>query len=78
MSAQRNLSERYLLAGYGTPSYDVYGFNMRWSPKVRELGQFEVGFGITNLLDKKYVVHNSPSGTFELGRNYSLSLASIF
>ncbi|WP_413612431.1 TonB-dependent receptor domain-containing protein [Bdellovibrio sp. HCB-110] len=78
VSAQKNLSERYLLAGYGTPSYDVYGFNMRWTPKVRELGQFEVGLGISNVLDKKYVVHNSPSGTFELGRNYSLSLATIF
>lgn len=78
VSAQRNLSERYLLAGYGTPSYDVYGFNMRWSPKVKEVGQFEVGFGIANVLDKMYVVHNSPSGTFELGRSYSLSLATIF
>ncbi|WP_374030022.1 TonB-dependent receptor domain-containing protein [Bdellovibrio bacteriovorus] len=78
VSAQKNLSERYLLAGYGTPSYDVYGFNMRWTPKVREIGQFEVGLGVSNVLDKKYVVHNSPSGTFELGRNYSLSLATIF
>lgn len=78
ISAQRNLSERYLLAGYGTPSYDVYGFNMRWSPKVKEIGQFDVGFAIANVLDKKYVTHNSPSGTFELGRNYSLSLATIF
>ncbi|UOF01503.1 TonB-dependent receptor domain-containing protein [Bdellovibrio reynosensis] len=78
VSAQRNLSERYLLAGYGTPSYDVYGLNMRWSPRVRDVGQFDVGLGISNLFDRKYVVHNSPSGTFELGRNYSLSLATIF
>lgn len=78
VSAQRELSERYLLAGYGTPAYDVYGLNMRWSPRVQELGQLEVGLGISNLLDRKYVVHNSPSGTYELGRNYSLSLAALF
>lgn len=78
VSAQRNLSERYLLAGYGTPSYDVYGLNMRWSPRVRDFGQVDVGLGVSNLFDRKYVVHNSPSGTYELGRNYSLSLATIF
>ncbi len=78
VSAQRNLSERYLLAGYGTPAYDVYGLNMTWSPKVQEVGQVEVGLGISNLLDTKYTVHNSGTGTFELGRNYSLSLAAIF
>ncbi|UXR63958.1 TonB-dependent receptor [Bdellovibrio bacteriovorus] len=78
VSAQRNLSERYLLAGYGTPSYDVYGLNMRWSPRVRELGRLDVGLGVSNLFDRKYSVHNSPSGTFELGRNYSLSLAAVF
>lgn len=78
VSAQRDLSERYLLAGYGTPAYDVYGLNMRWSPKVEELAQFELGLGISNLFDRSYVVHNSPTGTFELGRNYSLSVAAIF
>ena len=51
---------------------------MTWSPKVQEVGQVEVGLGISNLLDTKYTVHNSGTGTFELGRNYSLSLAAIF
>lgn len=78
VSSQKYLSQRYLNAGYASPGYDVYGFNMKWSPKVKDFGQVDVGFGVSNVLDTKYVVHNSPTGTVELGRNYSLSLATIF
>lgn len=78
VSAQNNLSQRYLLAGYGTPAYDVYGLNMRWTPRMQDGGQWEVALGVSNLFDRMYVVHNSPRGTFELGRNYSLSIAAIF
>lgn len=78
VSAQKRLSERYIKAGYATPAYDVYGVSAQWYPKVREFGDVNLGLNVSNLFDKMYMVHNSSSGAYELGRNYSLSVTTIF
>jgi len=78
VNEQKRMSERYLRAGYGSPGYSVHNLTAVWSPSFKKVGLFQVDLGIDNVTNKKYKVHNSSSGEFELGQSYKVGLSKFF
>lgn len=72
------LSNSQKEAGLETGSYEVYNMYAQWEPKKGTLKNTTWTVGIDNLFDRKYVVHNSSSGNFELGRNIKMSFSKLF
>jgi outer membrane receptor protein involved in Fe transport len=78
VNQQKRMSERYKRAGYESPGYSTHGVQVNWSPNFKSIGKVELDLAIDNLTDKKYKVHNSGSGEFELGRNAKIGLTKYF
>ncbi|MBY0579122.1 MAG: TonB-dependent hemoglobin/transferrin/lactoferrin family receptor [Burkholderiales bacterium] len=59
--------------------YTVHDLYMSWEPRGRI---FRIDFGIGNLFDKRYMVYQSgnalTANTYEMGRNYKLTLSGSF
>jgi hemoglobin/transferrin/lactoferrin receptor protein len=75
---QKRLSERYLRAGFGTPGYSTHSVLVGWEPTFSYTGRIRADLALENLTNKKYRVHNSGSGTFELGQSLKVSLSKYF